>query len=179
MKRSTPDVPEQRHSSSATSSPPLLRRLLRALVGLLSESTVRFDAARSIALNRGAAPFALSALPPYPRDRLPPSHKFIGDRRAAGEADRGGGSRAAVVDATPMPPAIVKPPTIAAPPSIATRQQIPPRRHPPRRVRISGRRTEHGGTFCANKMMHSRTRHSIPLCPGHILTGISMQYQTM
>ena len=169
MKRSTPDVPEQRHSSSATSSPPLLRRLLRALFGLLSESTVRFDAARSIALNRGAAPFALSALPPYQRDRHPPSHEFISDRPAAGKADRGGGSRAAVVDATPMPPAIagrlsiVKPPTIAAPPSIATRQQIPPRRHPPRRVRISGRRTEHGGTFCADKMMHMGTRHSILL----------------
>jgi hypothetical protein len=132
MKRSTPDVPEQRHSSSATSSPPLLRRLLRALVGLLSESTVRFDAARSNAPDRGAAPFALSALPPYQRDCCPPSREFIGDRPAASETDRDGGSRAAVVDDTPMPPAItgrpsiVKPPAIAVPLSIATRQPIAP-----------------------------------------------------
>ncbi len=138
MKRSTPYTPKQHHSSSATLSSPLLRCLLRALVGLLSESTMRFNAACSTAPDRGAAPFALSALSPYQRDRLPPSHKFIGDHPVAGEADHDGGSRAAVVEATA--PLIVEPPMIAARPSIATMQPIVPWTfHRSRGVRISAR----------------------------------------
>ena len=138
MKHSTPYIPEQHHSSSATLSSPLLRCLLCALVGLLSESTVRFNVACSTAPDRGAAPFALSDLAPYQRDRLPPSHKFIGNHPVAGIADHDGGSRAALVEATAL--LIVKPPMIAARPSIATMQPIVPSTfHHPRGVRISAR----------------------------------------